>query len=287
MIGRMRSLDSSSDDFRVAPWDYPGTPAPFSGLVHRDGLIPLRQGRRRLGQALVSLADEDPARLNVVLLKSNAAPVDTRSLVVAVGSNASPAVLRRKFSGRGVSTTFPLLRVRVRDISVGFSAHVSAAGYIANTPYHRPGARTALVASLLDPSQLACLDRTEPNYRRIWVEAPDWPVKIRKAERLAGYYLYVSRWDLLGPGEPLSAPMTQDEVWRRVVEGIPHVQALIADPTDPRAVMRACAVDPSLRALDPGFPRRPVGHRRGPVDHVRGPGCPIRRHGGFLGSCQG
>lgn len=88
--------------------------------------------------------------------------------VVAVGSNASPAVLAAKLPR---TSRVPMLPATLHDVAVGHSAHVSLRGYIAAAPYHHPGARTPVVVSWLDPAALAALDATEPNYDRVPLDA--------------------------------------------------------------------------------------------------------------------
>ncbi|MGV9710046.1 hypothetical protein ACWDTI_05225 [Gordonia sp. NPDC003424] len=99
-----------------------------------------------------------------------------RRLVVGVGSNTSPAVLRSKLSGLGETISPPLIRVRVRGIAVGHSAHVSARGYIPAAPYRSPGAVLDTVAALLTDDEVAALDRTEPNYRRMTLTPEHYPI---------------------------------------------------------------------------------------------------------------
>lgn len=80
-------------------------------------------------------------------------------------------VLRAKFAGldsdAGSGTGPELVRVRLRDIGVGHSAHVSLHGYIPATPYRSPGATLDTVACWLTDHELTALDATEPNYHRM------------------------------------------------------------------------------------------------------------------------
>jgi hypothetical protein len=71
--------------------------------------------------------------LDEALAQAGAAPLETRSLVVSVGSNSSADVMRRKFANyhQPVSAVLPLVRGQLHNIAVGHSAHVSQAGYIA------------------------------------------------------------------------------------------------------------------------------------------------------------
>ncbi len=98
--------------------------------------------------------------------------------MVAVGSNASRAVLTAKLAGVGGVDISPACVV-VHGIAVGYSAHVSARGYIPAAPFASPGAASPLTAFWLDDDQLAALDRTEPNYHRLTVTTTSHPLRER------------------------------------------------------------------------------------------------------------
>ena len=89
----------------------------------------------------------------------------SRVAVVAVGSNASPTVLARKL-GPVLARGLPVAVGSVEGLTVGHSAHVSARGYVAAAPVRGGGAHPVTVG-WFDPDQLAVLDATEPNYRRV------------------------------------------------------------------------------------------------------------------------
>lgn len=113
---------------------------------------------------------------------------------MAVGSNASPAVLARKLAevGRDV----PSSACVVVGLAVGHSAHVSAGGYIPAAPYAAPGIETALRAGWFTPEQLAVLDRTEPNYERVRLPSARFPIAF-EAGRADEFDVYRSRWGVL------------------------------------------------------------------------------------------
>ncbi|TQL51778.1 hypothetical protein [Ornithinicoccus hortensis] len=96
----------------------------------------------------------------------SAAATTGRTPVVAVGSNASPEVLRRKLADH-LSPGIPIAPAVVDDLMVGHSAHVSARGYVAAAPGRVEGASAPVAVCWFDEEQLAALDATEPNYRRI------------------------------------------------------------------------------------------------------------------------
>src|SRR5690625_6972049 len=71
--------------------------------------------------------------MDETLRGDGAAPLADRTLVVAVGSNQSPAVIAAKYRRFGLVSpvTTPFLSCTVQELAVGHSAHVSARGYIA------------------------------------------------------------------------------------------------------------------------------------------------------------
>jgi len=162
----------------------------------------LSQGRR-LGQSHLKRDDNYPLRtksLNRALLESNAAPLDNRVLVVAVGSNASPEVMFRKLRNFSDTTgaVVPFVSGIMKGIAVGHSAHCSKQGYIAAAPYSEADAEMILWASWLDRTQLKVLDETEPNYRRIQVSSREYPYILENGETPEYFYVYESLWGLLG-----------------------------------------------------------------------------------------
>ncbi|AFA73648.1 hypothetical protein GPOL_c26260 [Gordonia polyisoprenivorans VH2] len=137
------------------------------------------------------------------------------TLVVAVGSNTSPEVLRRKFVDAGLDTADlgdRIVRVWVADLDVTHSAHVAPRGYIPAAPYRRPGARLATTAAWLEPAHLAALDSTEPNYHRMTVSSTSLSLRTdglppsTGSQLPATFCLYVSRHGVLGDSPDSLAP---------------------------------------------------------------------------------
>lgn len=89
-----------------------------------------------------------------------------RTPVVAVGSNSSAEVLARKM-GDHLAHGILIVPAVVENLVVGHSAHVSARGYVAAAPTRRAGKSAPVAVCWFDRAQLAVLDATEPNYRRI------------------------------------------------------------------------------------------------------------------------
>ncbi|CAM4035613.1 hypothetical protein [Janibacter anophelis] len=115
-----------------------------------------------------------------------------RTPVVAVGSNASPAVLVAKL-GDLLATGLPVAPAVVTDLTVGHFAQVAARGFVAAAPARSPGARRELSVGWFDDAQLAALDLTEPNYRReVLTSACTWA-----GGEVVGAQVYVSSHGLL------------------------------------------------------------------------------------------
>lgn len=147
-----------------------------------------------------------------VLSRHSAASMPDRHSVVAVGSNASPAVMHRKLTRAGVSTVLPMTMARVARVGVGHSAHVSQPGFIAAAPFRSTGADRTFVITHLDDDQLAAIDATEPNYRRVRVDE---------------VWLYASLWGVLAvDGEPIGL-RDQGELHATLAEADPRFGAIV------------------------------------------------------------
>ena len=199
----MDSLPSDSpEDY---PWARPGLEV---AVMRRDGLQ-ARDGLHEIAPR------EGLAAVDSALTAEGAAPLDERTLVVAVGSNQSPAVIARKYRRAGhdgpAATAF--LRCTVTDLAVGHSAHVSARGYIAAAPRHAPGAVTDLLATWFDDAQLEIIDRSEPNYERLELTDADYPVELVTGTRPSRFSVYASRWGVIADGPPLALQPGQQDLF--------------------------------------------------------------------------
>lgn len=170
---------------RDHPLLYPGMWPPESALLHGDHLFPL----------------DDLVH-------------ESRTPVLAVGSNASPAQLRHKMAEVGITSPIPMVRARVTGIDVGVSAHVSRLGYVSASPFEAPGAVRELFVIWLDADQLAVVDASEGvplangNYARRWLPASEVRVELGAGVTLPGVYAYVNRHGVLhdGTGIPRTHP---------------------------------------------------------------------------------
>jgi hypothetical protein len=200
-------------DFDAA--GYPGTRLEVPGLL-RDARFAVMSPRadEALGASWIAADDAD---LDEVLRREGVAAMSTRTLVVAVGSNASVSVMLRKLVGRGASAVLPLAPCVVGNLAVGHSAHVSTRGFIAATPFNRPGARTALLASWLDDRQLAAIDATEPTYWHTRLDVADYPIEILGAGEFPDQFsVYESKAGVLAlQGAPI--PLSSQEALHAVL----------------------------------------------------------------------
>ncbi|GAA4430187.1 hypothetical protein GCM10023169_33270 [Georgenia halophila] len=146
--------------------------------------------------------------------------LDRLTAVVAVGSNASPAVLREKLADL-LDGGVPLAPAAVEGLGVGHSSHVSAGGYIAAAPFRDDDARSAVSVCWLDGEQLAALDATEPNYSRRRVAAGA-RCTLADGTLVPDAEVYDSRHGVLGDaGRPLSLG-TQADVLTWLCDRLPE-----------------------------------------------------------------
>jgi hypothetical protein len=150
------ALDLARDPIG-SPLAYPGRLPATSGLLDGSRFLPLRE---RPGMPYGRWSLPGGAALDDVLGDR------VRHPVLAVGSNGSPAQVRRKLHGRA-SVLVPMIYVTATGLVSGVSAHVSRPGYVPAAPVLVPGVSGRFVVLWLDADQLAVVDATEPNYRRL------------------------------------------------------------------------------------------------------------------------
>jgi hypothetical protein len=234
------------------PLDYPFEPAQTSGVLLQDQVVTLVLGAgSRAGDGVVRLDDGTTPTLDELLGARGLAPCADRTLVVAVGSNAAPAVLLRKFHRQGASTVVPLVMVTAAGIGLGYSAHVSKQGFVAATPFAQPGSSRTLVGSLLDVGQLDALDRTEPNYRRLLLGADDYPLTVHgSGDRPPVWSVYESIHGVLCiDGDPVRLGTQADlHAWLTAVPAIDAIAGLGADSDEALARLQQEPIREALKA---------------------------------------
>jgi hypothetical protein len=236
-------MSNAPDDLTASPWAYPGTAAECSGVLEDGRFTPL------------PVAD---------LLGGCEDQRGSRTAVVAVGSNASPAVMHRKLSRHGVGGRVPLVSGTLLGCAVGHSAHVSVPGFVPAAPYLRAEARTPVYVTLLDYEQLRCVDRTEPNYVRRGLSPGRTALELEDGSSPeSSFYVYDSRWGVLAhaggqPGGRSVVPFGSQQALHALLRAQwPPYGRLLADLGDAdgeredlaavQAVMRALAADTGLR----------------------------------------
>jgi hypothetical protein len=180
--------------------------------------------------------------LDSVLAAAGRPPMADRTPVLAVGSNASPAQLRRKLANAGLPTQIPITAVTVGGLAVGVSAHVSRPGYLPATPVPDPGTQSKLWLLWLDPTTLDTVDATEPNYHRVRL-LPRYPVRLTSGQGVTDGWVYLSRHGHLlnATGQP-----------RRLTDQATLITALLTESPELQAL---AGTDPEQwieRTRDPG-----------------------------------
>jgi hypothetical protein len=164
--------------------------------------------------------------LDRYLRNAGGSPVASLVPVLAVGSNASPAQLRRKLANAGLPTLVPITAVRVSGLAVGVSAHVSRPGYLPATPVPDESAISDLWVVWLDAAALAAVDATEPNYERIRLPTR-YPVRLTTGQPVRQGWVYLSRHGYLinEAGEPRRLT-DQATLISALLAGIPALRTL-------------------------------------------------------------
>lgn len=265
------------------PLTYPGRPVTEPALLHGDRLLPLRpaEGRRLGDWRLVTDGAGPPGpRLDDALRALGGPPAGPRHPVLAVGSNASPAQLHHKLTGRGLTAAVPMVPVRVRGVGVGCSGHIGRHGYVAAAPYADPAADRVLVISWLDGGQLAAVDATELNYRRALLPGTGFPMSMPSGERLGGAYVYVSVHGVLADpatGLPLPGGGDQHALLSGLLAASAELRALLGP--DPASWVARARADEAVRTEG-----RRILHGQGPLLSASGlpapeePGAAPRRY---------
>ena len=231
---------------RDDPLIYPGAVPPFSFLFTGDAVEPIEEDDSSMGRADERLAER------------GAVGMDRRHVVVAYGSNRSPAQLRAKFAGAGISPILPVLRARVDGLAVVYACHVARYGSVPATVVAMPGIETEVAVTFLDDDQCDLIDATEPVHERPVLDGDRHPLRLVGGRGIASYRCYRSTRDVLTIGGlPISlaeVPSTGGDLPSRTQR---EVQLLLlglwnrrlgAGLSDPPAFVEVIRADPELRA---------------------------------------
>jgi hypothetical protein len=169
---------------------------------------------------------EEPERERIIERLS--APSAGRAPLLAIGANAAPETLQRKFAhfDDPADRTALVVTGRLHEFDVGFAAHPTLYGALPATIFPSPGTAAATALLWLTPAQFTQLTWTELSYAlgrlrtRFTVDDAD--------ERFEEVLVFVSRWGALRldgapaalaavPAEGRSAPaLTQQQALDRV-----------------------------------------------------------------------
>lgn len=232
----------------LEPLSYPGRPLDHPALLRGDHLFPITPGADSVGEWCVEVAEGRSTALDTALAVLGEARMHERVPVLAIGSHAAPAQLRHKLRTSGLSGTVPLTTATLRGIRIGFSAHVSPAGYVAASPYVDPDAAPELIVTWLDAVQLKAVDDTEyPEYRRVILPERRFPVELASGATLDGVHLYVNARGVLAfpDGETPTPLLPQPEILTRLCAASPELAAQFGD--SPEEFVRRARADAELR----------------------------------------
>jgi len=157
-----------------------------------------------------------------------------RTPVLAVGSNQSPEQLSRKYVGDEWGL-IPVVRTKLKDFDVVYSAHITAYGSVAATLHHAPGVTVSLFVNWLDDRQLDRMHETElPNENYEYGRLTGIELIPEAGPAIDDLYLYNSRRGVFAPdGEPiaLNEVSARNRYWPSKSQ--PEIQALVRDHIDP------------------------------------------------------
>ena len=146
-----------------------------------------------------------------------------RHPVVAVGSNAAPGQLARKFFCAGLSGSVPVVRGVVSGLRVLPSAHLNRNGYVPSAPHFDVSATAQVFVTYLTAEQLARLDETEPNYVRL----PSPPVHLENGLGFVNScHIYRSRQGVITDSRVLASGLLppQPELLTRLLAVLPELR---------------------------------------------------------------
>ncbi len=242
----MPDVSSLGKSPKEEPELYPGFLPDHSYLLIGQQVLPLApiEGER-LGQWLVSRSTDPGVPLNRELSRLNATMVDRRTVVLAIGSNASPPQLVTKF-GKNSNLVIPAVRGWAIGLGTAFSAHVNPAGYIPaavqSTEDNNHRLRAWIV--LPDDDQLRVIDLSEPNYERVVLARQDGQpiVELDSGEGLGACAIYRTKHGVLDleSSFPQGGLLPQRDL-RALLAGIPDLarsDLVVDDGLDHRVVER-------------------------------------------------
>lgn len=157
-----------------------------------------------------------------------------RRPVLATGSNQSPDRLIGKYGDDGFGS-IPVIRAKLRDFDVVYSAHVAAYGSIPATLWPCPGASVTVFVTWLDPAQESRMHATEvPSGNYHFGRLDGVEVLAERGDALTAAFTYVSRRGaLLKGGRPVALAAIAAENRRWPALGQEQIQAHVRDRLTP------------------------------------------------------
>ncbi len=183
---------------------------------------------RRLEQALVNIDghdescpgpvwDPDVDSLEDVLLRLKAPPMAHRRPFLAVGSNANPPQLHKKFEKENASQVVPLTIATVKGLSIGYSSHVARGGYVPTTAVPGGSSSLPLVISWLDQEQADALNKSErgPYVAKVCGGGDGVHVTLGSGETLSRVIAYFSKFPAVEDDDGIMVPFAESYDDRR------------------------------------------------------------------------
>lgn len=231
------------------PFTYPGTPLSHSGLLVGSWIYRLtaieavEPAQWQLDTDGGELGYSD-TRLNQALADLNTSPMEDRHPIVAIGSNASPGQLLHKYRA-GARPVIPMTTAQITNLDVGYSAHVSRAGYVPYVPRYRVDQHRRFQVLWLDADQRDTLNATEPNYWPVHLDSQHHRATLESGQTLEGYQVYRGRRGLVTAIKPL-ANDSQNHFYSWLLRQ-DWLDNLVAPAPDVDTVVNALPADTALR----------------------------------------
>ena len=194
----------------------------------------------------------DPAELEI--------DRESRTPVLAYGSNAAPRVLSRKLA----LSDQPVLVVpaQLGEFDVVYSAHISPYGAIPATLQRSPGTEVRVHVIYMTEAQIGVISATEPNYEPRLLEGID--CELEDGEELSEVSAYISRHGcLLADGAELALAAVSANGRTLAAMSEPEAMEWVRSSLCPEDSLEtfvlANVTDPALsQARTARLPRRPL-----------------------------
>lgn len=177
---------------------------------------------------------------------------ETRTPVLAVGSNQSPEQILRKFQG---SSWSPIAceKCSLCDFDTVFSAHITSYGSIAAALHQCPGTTVSLFVNWLDDAQLEAMHPTELGHENyVFAQLQDIKLQIDNGPALSGVYFYRGNAGAYAPDGtpiPLAEVTALDRQWSAMSQRdvLSHVNCIFAADTSVEHFVLSSIADKSER----------------------------------------